>query len=259
MARCVFLGFVSTSLIISSVALTDPVDQASKYRDLITALREDTRVMKIQDEIHVNTRDEFRLLFPDKCESDGEFELHALTLISRVEESFVLIPNLCLWIEVGSNEKRGSVQLDLKFINATLEQFPDLIFYHIQPNKIWNLESNFPSFKDLITLILTNTKSGLKRDFHIRHRLINNIGTVEYMFSSHEKVEKFIRKFKEMGLHGYESQNLSYEYMRQKYRNEYYQRIQDCKLKLGTDQQNFSSCFPMYTESFTLIYWPITK
>ena len=105
-------GMALAIMVDVSVAIGRPADQAMEFRDRIAALGEDIRETRIADKLSVNTGTEFRLVFPNKCEKEGEFELHQLASRFNVEESFVLIPDLCLWIEVGYDEKRERVRLD---------------------------------------------------------------------------------------------------------------------------------------------------
>ena len=63
----------------------------------------------------------------------------------------------------------------------------------------------------------------------IRHQLITKLGTIEYKFSDNQKIRDFMNKYREVGLRGYEAQNLSYEYMQPKYRMDYYTKVQNCK------------------------------
>ena len=130
------VGLASACLVGVAIADSNPVAQVVDYHDLVTALREDVRNTKIVDKLRINTGEKFRLVVPNKCEKEGEFELRQLTSSSRVEESYILIPSLCLWIEVGYNEKHNNVRLDQKFIDAVLKQYFSLIFYHIQPGDL---------------------------------------------------------------------------------------------------------------------------
>ena len=254
----VFAGLVSASLIDVPMANSKPVNQVVDYRVLVTALREDIRDTKIIDKLGINTKNKFRLVIPNKCEKEGESDLHQLASSARVEESYILIPTLCLWIELGYEEKRNGVRLDSKFISAIVEQYSSLIFYHIHPGDLPDVESHFPAYKDLITLVLINANSVWKPNIQIKHRLITKLGTMEYSFSNKQKVEYFMNKFREIGLRGYEAQNLAYEYVRPKYRNDYYTKVQNCRLYSGTVQQKIIDCCPIITEAFTLNFRPTT-
>ena len=252
------VGLMSICLIDIPKANSNPVNKVSEYRDLITALREDIRDTKIVDKFSINLGEKFRLVIPNKCEKEGEFELHQLASNESVEESYILIPMLCLWIEVGYNEKRESVQLDSHFIDALLKQYPSLIFYHIQPGNLPDLENYFPGYKDLITLVLINANSICKHNVQITHRVITRLGTMEYGFSNQQRVKNFINKLREKGLRGYEAQNLAYEYMRPKHRDSYYFLVRNCNSHSGTIQQKIIACTPIQTEVFILTFRPIT-
>ncbi len=252
------MGLVSACLI-GAKANSNPADQAAEYRDLVTALREDVRNTKIADKLRINTVEKFRLVVPNKCEKEGEFELRQLTSSSRVEESYILIPSLCLWIEVGYNEKRNNVRLDQNFIDAVLKQYFSLIFYHIHPGEYPSLANYFPAYKDLVTLVLINANLIRKPKFQIKHRVITEMGIIEYKFSNKQKVQKYMNKFRNVGLRGYESQNLVYEYTRPNYTNDYYTKIQNCTSFSGPIQQKIIDCYPIKTEAFTLIFRPFVQ
>ncbi len=258
-AYSVFAGLTTACLIGVAMANSGPKTQATEYRDRVTALHDDIREVKIVDKLGINTEKQIRLVIPDKCEKEGEFELHHLASSAGLEESYILIPTLCLWIEVGYNETRIGVRLDLKFINAVMNQYSDLTFYHIHPGDLPDLENHFPSYKDLITLVLLNARSVWKPKVIIKNRLITILGAMEYKFSNKSKVEYFMNKYRKIGLRGYEAQNLAYEYMRPKYRNDYYTKIKNCKLYSGTIQQKIIKCSPIKTKAFTLIFRPTSR
>ncbi len=257
-AKSAFVGLVSIFMVDVSVANSNPLDQAAEYRNLVSALREDVRETEIVDKLRVNTENQFRLIFPNKCEKEGEFELQQLALNASVEESYVLIPALCLWIEVGFNEQRNRVRLDSKFIKNVVTQYSSLVFYHIHAGDFPDLENYFPAYKDLITLVLINANSVWKPHSQIKHRLITKLGMMEYNFSNKQKVRYYMKKFREVGLRGNEAQNLAYEYLRPKYKNDYYSKVQKCKSDSGTIQQQIIDCCPITTEAFTLNFRPAT-
>ncbi len=248
----VIAGLVSALVLDVSVAVSNPADQTKVYRDQVTALREDIREVKIVGELSVNTGKKFRLVFPDKCEKEGEFELHRLTSSAVVEESYIFIPDLCLWIEVGYNEKRNRVRLDSVFIDNVLEQYHSLIFYHIHVGERLGFENYFPAYKDLVTLALINTDSISNSHIQIKHRVVTRLGIFEYKFSNEENVRKFMVKYRKIGLIGFEAQNLAYEFKRKKYKKNYYSKIRRCKSISGTFQRKINECFPLNTEALTL-------
>ena len=255
-AKSAFVGFASIIFADVSVANSDLVNQAAEYRNLVSALREDVRETEIVDKLRVNSENRSRLIFPNKCEKEGEFELHQLALRDSVEESYILIPTLCLWIEVGFSEQRNSVRLDSKFINAVLEQYSSLAFYHIHAGDFPDLENYFPAYKDLITLVLINAESVWKPHSQIKHRLITKLGMMEYSFSDKRKVRYYMDKYKKIGWRGNEAQNLAYEYLRPTYKNDYYLKVQNCKSGKGAMQQKIINCCPIITEAFTLKFQP---
>ena len=240
------------------VAIGSLAVQAAEIRNQITALREDNRETRVAEKLRVNMRTEFRLVFPNKCEKEGEFELHQLASSFNAEESFVLIPDLCLWIEVGYDENRNRVRLDLKLINALTKQFHSLSFYHIHAGEFPHLENYFPAYKDLVTLTLINADFIWNPNILIKHMLVSKLGMMEYRFSNKKKVKKHLNHYRKTGLRGFEAQNLAYEYMRYKYRNDYYSQVQNCKSYKGTIKQKIDACCPIQTEAFALIFRPNT-
>lgn len=255
-ATFAFVGLASILLADVSGANSSPLDRTAQYRDLVAALRHDVREAGMEDKLRVNTKNKIRLIFPDKCENEGEFELHQLASVFSVEEAYVLIPKLCLWIEVGFSEKRNSVRLDSKFIKDVLAQYTSLIFYHIHAGDFPVIENYFPAYKDLITLVLINADSVWKPQNQIKHRLITKLGTIDYKMANKNKVKDFMNKFRNTGLRGYEAQNLAYEYKRPKYMKEYYLKVQECKLNAGNIQQKIIDCCPLMTKAFALDFRP---
>ena len=251
-------GLASTCLINFSMAQSNPEAQASDYRDLVTALRDDDRQLVITDKLRVNSSEKIRLVLPNRCEKEGEFQLYQLALHAKIEEAYILISTLCLWVEIGHDETYNSVKIDSKFVDAVLDQFSSLTFYHVHPGDMPDLENYFPAYKDLITLVLINANSVWNPNIQIKHQLITKLGTIEYKSFDNQKVRYFMNKYRVVGLRGYEAQNLSYEYRRPKYRMEYYMKVQNCKSYSGTNKQKLIDCFPIRTKAFTLNYRPIT-
>ena len=252
-----YICLASVMLVARSVAASHPAGHVKDFRDQVTAIRDDFRETRLVEKLSVNTGIKFRLVSRNKCEKEGEFELHRLASRPGVEESYVLIPHLCLWIEVGYAEKRNRVRLDEKFIIRLMKQHNTLSFYHIHAGALPEFENYFPAYKDLITLALINSRFIWDSQANIKHLLITRYGKMEYGLTSKNKVRKFMDQYRRAGLKGFESQNLAYEYLRFKYRSEYYSKIEECKSKSGRIQDKIVSCSPITTEAFTLKFQPI--
>src|SRR3546814_19907745 len=84
--------------------------RASTHEE-VNALQDDYRTTVISDHLVVNVDASLRQVVPQKCQIDGEIELTTLSSVSTLEESFVFIPSLCLWLESGFNETATSVSL----------------------------------------------------------------------------------------------------------------------------------------------------
>lgn len=82
---------------------------------------------------------------------------------------------------------------------------------------------------------------------------------MEYDFSDKQRAMTLMDKYKKSGLRGFEEQNLAYEYMRPKYRMDYYNKIQKCKSLYGTITQKIAGCCPMKTAAFVLNFRPMSR
>lgn len=210
------------------------------------------------DHLRANKENKVRLIVTDKCELDGEMELLQLSRTSQVEEAYIFVPRTCTWIETGHLETSQNVSLDENFIQAQLEQNSTLIFYHIHPGDRSDFSIYFPSYRDLVTLTLINANYIWKPSKKFLHRIVTPIGIVEYEFTNTTLIKKLMDKFRDGGLRGFESQNLAYEILRPKYKEEYYRKIQDCQRRDGLIGDRVSGCYPMKLTAFTLKFRAIS-
>lgn len=245
MRYAVFCAIVATvvGLLDVRAAASASADQTVPYLDRIVALREDIRETRVVEKLDVNIGTNIRLISPDKCEKEGEFELHVLASRAYIEETYVLIPDLCLWIEVGYAEKRTGVRVDTRFIGDLLKQYDSLSFYHIQAGIFPHFENYFPAYKDLITLVLINSEFIRRPKLNVRHFIISRFGMTEYKLTSKKRAQKFLEYSKKVGLKGFEAQNLAYEYARDKYRDTYYSKVESCKSSAGSTLEKINNLY----------------
>lgn len=255
--RSAFVGAVVIPIFAVSVGLAQPTKQADEDRAQAIMLREGIPQSLIVEKLAVNRRVDTRLLVSNKCEKDGERELYALASASPVEESYIFIPSSCLWIEVGFDEHPTSVRLDEHLVEAISRWHPSVILYHIQPDASLGISNLFPSYRDLISLVLFNALAVLNSAPEIRHRIVTSLGVVQYEFSDRLRVRQMMRKYRELGLHGYETQNLAYEFMRARYRNEYISQVRKCASHAGTLREKMIRCSPIRTTAFEFSFRPI--
>ncbi len=219
----------------------------------------DRRLFEYTDHLRVNRENKVRVVVTNKCEFDGEAELLQLSRSSHVEEAYIFVPETCTWIEVGHRETSQNVYLDEIFIQAQLEQQSTVIFYHIQPGNRSDFNTYFPSYRDLVTLTLINADYIWKPYKKILHRIVTPIGIVEYEFANTTQIINLMDKFRNGGLRGFESQNLSYEILRSKYQDEYYKKIRDCQRRDGMIGDKVIWCYPIHTTAFSLKFRAISE
>ena len=222
--------------------------------DQFVALRDDYRTIKFNDTLKVNRHSGFRLVVPNKCKTQGESELQKLAANEKFEESYVYIPSLCLWIEAGYDEARNRVRLDSKLIARLLEDFDQLIVYHIHVGTPSKVSGYFPAYRDLVSLILINAKSFRNPEIQISHRVVTESGIIDYLFRISQATNRLINKFNRTGLGKFVAQNLAYLYAKDKYKKRYYSMVHQCEHLIGGYSENLSKCFPMKSDDFQLGY-----
>ncbi len=222
--------------------------------DQFRAFRDDYRTKKIETNLEVNRHSKFRLIIPNKCKTQGEIELRELAATGMFEESYVYVPSLCLWIEVGYNETRSGVNLDSTLITRLTEDFDQLVIYHIHVGVPLQISGYFPAYRDLVSLILMNAKFFRQPQTQISHQVVIESGVIEYLFRLSQSTNHLINKFTQTGLEHVVAQNLAYFYARDKYKKRYYAKVHECEHLVDGDQKSLSDCFPMKSDDFRLIY-----
>lgn len=249
------LALVFTTILLAALfAGTNSTAQNSDNLDLVTWLRGDVRATKMADKLEVNPDREFRLVVPGKCEDEGELELAQLASTATLEESYAYIPSLCLWVEVGWKETRGSLRLDSKFIETLHENFSSIVLYHIHVGDPASVAGYFPAYADLITLILVDSGHIPDSKSEIIHRAVSRLGVIEYKFDVSQETRRLIRKFHRTGLADFISQNLAYYFAQARYEEGYYAEVRQCERLAGGKPENLGRCFPMQVAEFELRY-----
>jgi hypothetical protein len=233
-------------------------EPSSWYGDLVRVLSGDVREIKLGDKLYANMDERTRLVVPGRCQKEGEADLHLLASTSAVEESYVLISDLCLWIEVGRNRTRESARLDSSVIQAVLGEYHNLAIYHVHVGHLPDLENYLPAYQDLITLVLTNAGLVWTPQTDMKHRIVTTLGMVEYEFSDRDDVKRRMNYLRNLGLKGFEAQNLAYEYARPQHQRAYYSAVRKCIELEGTIRDKLIQCSPIKTEAFTIRFRPRT-
>lgn len=229
---------------------------SSQIDSTLSALDENLLAVRIANSLSVNTDPTFYLVVPNKCEAAGEYELHLLSVTSKVEESFVFIPARCLWIEIGVNETRRTVKPDKALIDQLVSFFKVVTVYHLHVGQPPTIESYFPAYIDLLSVVLINLPFRDRPEVTIRHKVITAIGTIEYAFSPDAVLQGLETKLDITGLKKYLAQNLAYELRRRSRQSDYFQAVAACRTKTGGLSENIARCFPIYTGAFHFEFTP---
>lgn len=216
------------------------------------AFQADPRQWAVVADLMVNTDSSQRLVIPNKCEGPGEDELKQLAVEAAVEESFLFIPSLCLWLETGYGETNTRVRLDRDFVLSVIRDYPSVTLYHIHVGKPVETAGYFPAYTDLIGLILMNAQFLKHSQVQIRHLAVTSLGLIDYAFVMTQRTERLMAKLVQTGLGDSLAQNLAYEFSRRTYRQDYYDAVKDCGRRTGYDPGHLADCFPIKTDNFVL-------
>lgn len=253
---CLALVFV-VGLLNNSLLHADSGDLFYHDFDRVPALQNDTRVRKVSMDLEVNPDSSHRLVVPNKCITAGEVELKRLARTSDVEESYVYVPSLCLWIETGYSETRRTVRLDIEFVDKLLRDHPVIIIYHIHVGTSSDIAESFPAFSDMLSLVFVNSKFFADPGVKIEHRAMTPLGVIDYSFVLTRKTERLVEKLYHTGLGGFVAQNIAYEFNRDVHRRKYYSAVDDCFNSYKSHSNNFIDCFPIRADDFILQYRPV--
>lgn len=253
---CLALVFV-VGLLNNSLLHADSGDLISHSFDRVPALQNDTRVRKVSMDLEVNPDSSHRLVVPNKCITPGEVELKRLARTSNVEESYVYVPSLCLWIETGYGETYKTVRLDTEFVDKLLRDYPSIVIYHIHVGTSGDIAEYLPAFSDMVSLVLINTKFFADPSVKIEHRAMTYLGVIDYSFVLSQDTERLLEKLRHTGLGDFVAQNIAYEFNRDVHRKNYYSAVRDCIDSSNSNSNNFIDCFPIRADDFVLQYRPV--
>lgn len=222
------------------------------FREITQTLQFDDREVMIVDSLRVNNSNRVRLIANDKCQSQGEAELFGMVSYGQSEEAFAFVPSLCRWIEIGETETRKTVRLDVRLIHQLSRTYGSLVLYHVHPGKLPFVENYFPAYRDLLALALINGQYWPEDRVRVIHRAVTKFGIIEYRFANRKRVDHLVAKLVSTGLGGYIPQNLEFEFMRRKHRDDYLSRVQACAALVDGKASRIVRCFPLITAAFAL-------
>ena len=208
--------------------------------------------MELVDTLRVDSRRDVRIVALGKCERQGEADLPRMARFGAIEEAFVFIPALCAWIETGVLETPRSVQVDRRLIQALLRGDRPIVLYHVHPGNQPRVLNHFPAYKDLLALALINGQTWRVNPNSVVHRAVTKFGIIEYRFANPGKVDRLVSRLVSTGLAGFISQNLAFEFLRRRHRDEYLSALRACESMVGDREELFSVCFPLETDAFVL-------
>ncbi|SMF27636.1 hypothetical protein SAMN06265365_11056 [Tistlia consotensis] len=241
-------AIVAAALLFAASAVAAGADP----RDQVAALQQDSRTVALSDRLLVNIDAAVRYVFPSKCEAEGESELVALAYSSNLEESYVFVPALCLWIETGYGETRSTVLFDKAFFDEIVRQFDQLVVYHLHPGFHETIENYFPAFQDLITMTLIDAELVGRPAVHIEHRAVTPLSVIDYRLADTAGAMRLLKKYADLGLAGSAVQNLAYEYNRRGHVESYLRGVEACAERAALDPGGLDRCPQVRTDLFVL-------
>lgn len=220
--------------------------------DEILALRHDSREVILLDRIIVNDNPRIRYVYINKCQRTGERELFDLTLNYSIEESFIYIPDLCVWIETGYSETQSAVKFDREFFDKIAAQYSAINVYHVHPGIHDDMVRYFPAYQDFIAMTLLNADYINVDGKEFGHRIVTGAAVMDYRFASVPRVRESIKKYVAANLGNYAAQNLAYEYSKTLHIEEYTKVINKCIDIANNNIDHIEKCSPVRTELFII-------
>ncbi len=180
----------------------------------ITTQKEDYKVI---DELVVNNKNNYKTVIYEN-EDVGVSEMRELVESSLTEESWVYLPNMRKWIEVGFNEESErkvnksyitKTKIDVPLLNILMDENDNIILYHFHPpsyrlledkikerekeelpmsdNEIERektrilIQSSYPSRSDLMNMIGNSTEFYERNpEGRITFKICSHYGITEY-------------------------------------------------------------------------------
>lgn len=246
--RSLLLALVAVGLLGGAGA----ADAVEALREAVAALAADDRQPRLADHLLVNPDPSVRYLFPDKCSAEGEAELAALADSAAIEESFVFLPALCLWIETGFGETAASVGFDAPFLERLLPQHGYLVIYHLHPGRPPGVAQYFPAYGDLLTLALINARFLAEPRVQVWHRAVTTFAVFDYAFADVGRIAALAEAYEALGMGGFVAQNIWYELGRRRYEEQYLEAVADCAQQADHLPANLPRCHTLATDYFRL-------
>ncbi len=227
---------------------------SSPLEELQLSLSNISHKVKISNAMAVNTDPAYHQIVPNKCKNSGESELIELSKTSPIEESFVFVPALCIWIESGLDESPISVRPDTGLIEHLKLLYNDIIIYHMHVGWPGTVEAYFPAYSDIVSLVILNAYDFYAGATQIRHRAVTSRGIIEYAFLGTPKTEMIWKKMTRLEMQAYAAQNLAYEFSRDEHIAAYYAQLKNCQLITNSKPENIERCFPLRFSGFLLTF-----
>jgi len=194
----------------------------------IQALYQDSRQTLIRKNLVVNTDNNYRIL-AYKSKEEGERDLHAASHNSKVEESYIFVPSIPAWIEVGEQETDKSVRCPPTFVTEVIKQFPNAIMYHIHVNNE-NYFEYMPSFLDaLSTAALYGAIKEHNLSWTAVERIVSSKGISQLSYTEQKDFDKIIQNYNSM-FPGY-GPRYSYWLVKNMFIPKYRRKMTDCLSK----------------------------
>lgn len=238
--------------VLAAVTLLGATNALSSTHEEVLALQADVRTTVLSEHLLVNVDATRRHVFLRKCQIDGERELVRLSVQSTLEESFIFIPSLCVWIESGYNETANSVRMDKDFLYSVARQYEHVAIYHIQPDRGPSAGRHFPSYRDFVSMVLINGDFLDEPNVEITHRAVTAYAVIDYGFSDWSSVQDRARLYRQKGLGRHLSQNLAYEYSGEKYLQDYLRQVRLCVEQVQDSPSRIAECRRFATDLFLL-------
>ncbi len=144
----------------------------------------------IVDELVVNSRNIFKTVIYES-EDEGISEIRKLLASSQIEESWVYLPHLKKWIEIGHNEETEKkinkryitkAKLDVQLLDELMSENNNMSLYHFHPSYSLSLEDKIRKREEEGLPMNDNeiekerVKSLIKSAYPSRSDLLNMIG-----------------------------------------------------------------------------------
>ncbi|MEQ9208270.1 MAG: hypothetical protein RLN96_00290, partial [Pseudomonadales bacterium] len=156
------------------------------------------------------------------------------------------------WIETGYSETEVSVRFDKKFFDKLISQYKKAVVYHVHPGDHVDVGSYFPAYKDFVAMTLINADLMDQPEVLVKHRVVTKIAVMEFDFANKEFVKVRIGQYRKAGFGDAVAQNLSYDFMRRVYVEQYFNAVTSCSELTNNDSIMIDLCHPLVTDVFLI-------